>query len=96
MTGTSFADRPEWYTTRNCPRKAAATPGAHETSSVQSATQSSISQFVVPGLQKAEQKALSKELAMFFYNTGTSFQRVEEPHLLKAFKICRENAHIPS
>ena len=34
MTGTSFADRPEWYITRNCPSEAAATPGAHETSSV--------------------------------------------------------------
>jgi hypothetical protein len=35
MTGTSFADRPEWYITRNCPSEAAATPAAHERFHVQ-------------------------------------------------------------
>jgi hypothetical protein len=29
-------------------------------------------------------------------NTGTPFKRIEEPRLLKAFKICRVNAHIPT
>ena len=95
LTATCFDHCFEWYTTGKCPSKATASPGLHRTTSFRSESQLSISHFVVPGLKMAEHKELSKELAMFF-TTQVSFQRIEEPHLLKAFKICRPNAHIPS
>ncbi|PVU91467.1 hypothetical protein BB559_004117 [Furculomyces boomerangus] len=31
---------------------------------------------------------------MHYYLTGTSFQRIEEPNLLKAFSICRPNSQL--
>ena len=36
-------------------------------------------------------KEVEESLAMHNYITGTSFQRIEEEHLLEAFQICRIN-----
>jgi len=38
---------------------------------------------------------IKDSLAMYFYITGTSFQWVEEKHLLFAFKVARPNVEVP-
>ena len=35
-------------------------------------------------------------MAMHFYNTGTSFQRVDDPFLLRAIQIARPGAKLPT
>lgn len=37
---------------------------------------------------------MKTNLAMFFYKTGTSFLRVEDEYLRKAFNICRPGTYI--
>jgi len=56
-------------------------------SSVQSLSQASMKQFCLPHLKQSELKQIKDSLAMHFYIMGTSFQRVEEKHLLFAFKV---------
>jgi hypothetical protein len=36
------------------------------------------------------------EMAMHFYCTGTSFVRIEDPHLLRAIQMARPGARLPS
>ena len=53
-------------------------------------------QFCLPRLKQYELKQIEDSLAMHFYITGTSFQRVEEKHLLFAFKVARPNVELHS
>ena len=46
-----------------------------------------MNQFCLPRLKQSELKQIEDSLAMHFYITGTSFQRVEEKHLLFTFKV---------
>ena len=50
----------------------------------------------IPKLTAAEHERIKKNVAIHFYVTGTSFQRVEDPHLLKAFQVCRPDASLPT
>lgn len=61
-----------------------------------SGSQSSIKSYLVPNLTVPEIKKFKKAIAMHYYLTGTSFQRVEEEHLLKAFRICRPAIALPT
>ena len=47
-------------------------------------------------MTEQEQLRVNKALALHFYITGTSFQRVEEPHLQEAFRICRPDVKLPT
>lgn len=51
-------------------------------------SQTSMTKFALP-LLRAEKSKFNENVAMFFYTTGTSFARVQDQHLLKAFNICR-------
>ena len=53
-------------------------------------------QFCLPHLKQYELKQIEDSLAMHFYITGTSFQRVEEKHLLFTFKVARLDVELHS
>ena len=53
-------------------------------------------QFCLPRLEQSELKQIEDSLAMHFYITGTSFQWVEEKHLLFAFKVARPDVELPN
>ena len=43
-----------------------------------------------------QQKKFNHEIALFFYNTGTSFYRIEDPFLLSAIQLARPQAKLPT
>jgi hypothetical protein len=59
-------------------------------------TQTSIAKFTVPRLSKATQLKINSSIAMHYYMTGTSFARIEDPHSLKAFQLCRPYVKLPT
>jgi len=65
-------------------------------SSKLSVSQTSIKQFCLPRLKQSELKMIEDSLTMHFYIMGTSFQWVEEKHLLFAFKVARPDVELPS
>ncbi|KAI9906546.1 hypothetical protein PsorP6_004614 [Peronosclerospora sorghi] len=58
--------------------------------------QSSIKAFTLPRLKGSEQKMIENNLAIYYYITGSSFQKIEEQHLIEAFKIARPDVQLPS
>jgi hypothetical protein len=60
------------------------------------ATQTSIAKFNVPRQSKATTSKLNSSIAMRYYMTGTSFTRIEDPHLLKVFHLCRPDVKVPT
>ena len=58
--------------------------------------QSYIEAYACPKLTDPEQIRVNKALALHFYITGTSFQRIEESHLQEAFRICRPDVKVPN
>ena len=69
-----------------------------KTSSTSSLTssQKSLKGFVLPGFSKKQQDTFNTEMALHFYMTASSFQKVEEKHLQKAISILRPDAKLPS
>ena len=61
-----------------------------------SVSQTSMKQIFLPPLKQSELKMIKDSLAMHFYFRGTSFQRVEEKHLLFAFKVAWPNVELPN
>jgi hypothetical protein len=59
-------------------------------------SQTSIAKFTVPRLSKASQLKINSSIAMHYCMTGTSFARIEDPHLLKAFQLCRPDVKLPT
>jgi hypothetical protein len=59
-------------------------------------TQTSIANFTVSRLSKATQSKINSSIAMQYYMTGTSFARIEDPHVLKEFQLCRPDVKLPS
>jgi hypothetical protein len=57
---------------------------------------SDIRVYGVPKLTNGEMKKVEACLAMHYFITGTSFHRIEEEHLLKAFQICRNDIKLPN
>ena len=52
--------------------------------------------FAIPHFTAAEQTKFNLEMAMHFYCTGTSFVRIEDPHLLPAIQLARPGARLPT
>ncbi|KAH9273338.1 hypothetical protein BASA83_004337 [Batrachochytrium salamandrivorans] len=61
-----------------------------------SLSQTSMKDFCLPRLKQSELKKIENSLAMHFYITGTSFQRVEEKYLIDAFKVARPDVVLPN
>ena len=58
--------------------------------------QVSLEGWAPPKMTLVQHERVKKNLAIHFYVTGTPFQRVEDPHLLKAFQACRSDVQLPS
>ena len=92
MLDTAIVDRPDWW---NETKGESASSSKASTSS-KTTFQPSARSFAVPLFKPSEQKKFNQEIAMHFYNTGTSFQRVEDPFLLQAIQIARPSAKLPT
>jgi len=58
--------------------------------------QPSMRDFVVPKLTTREQQSFDKNLSMFFYMTGTSYQRIDDPYFEKAMQLLRPSVTVPT
>jgi Protein of unknown function (DUF 659) len=92
MVELDAKDRPDWFNERQPSRRAKM---GQPSASVLSQSQTSIKNFNLPRLSKSELQKIEDNLAMHYYITGTSFVRVEEKHLLEAFKISRPDIQLP-
>jgi len=93
MMATDEDSRPLWFNEALSNKKL---KPRQSSSSVQSLSQASMKQFCLPRLKQSELKQIEDSLAMHFYITGTSFQRVEEKHLLFTFKVARPDVELHS
>jgi hypothetical protein len=59
-------------------------------------SQKSLRGFLVPSLSKKQQDLFNAEMALHFYMTASSFQKVEEKHLQRAISILRSDATLPT
>jgi len=50
---------------------------------------------MIPNLSKTQKDLIKECIAMHYYVTGTSFVRIEEANLLKAFQLCRPDVELP-
>jgi hypothetical protein len=81
--------QPDWFNDDSEEKK-------FKSGSVTSSSQLSVKSFLIPRLTKSEQTRIHHNLAMHYYMTGSSFQRIEEDHLLNAFKIARPDIKLPT
>ncbi len=86
MNGSPISTRPDWFNNKRS-KKCGSNP---------SSSSSSLKQFFLPKMSETALQSLEEEIAMHYYLTGTSFQRIEEPHLLNAFKICHPDVVLPN
>ncbi|CAB3993702.1 Hypothetical predicted protein [Paramuricea clavata] len=97
LEDTTVSDRPDWWTDqRGTAKKSMGSTSSKSTSSVTSKSQSSVRSFSIPLFSASEQKRFNHEMAMYFYCTGTSFQRAEDPFLLRAIQLARPDAKLPT
>ena len=98
MMSMDPADRPEWYAEEvqaaASAKRAKAAPS--ESSGMSSVRQISIHDFAVPKISKSLQDKVDNAMAMHYYITGSSFARIEEPHLLMAFQALRPDVKLPT
>ncbi|KAH9555571.1 hypothetical protein CY35_08G121300, partial [Sphagnum magellanicum] len=99
MNGMEDDKRPEWY----CRNKKGATrpvpiaKNARSVSSVSSSLQSSIKQYALLAISKTHKAKFQKHMAIHYYATGTSFQRVKDLHLKNAIYALRlDKSLLPS
>jgi Protein of unknown function (DUF 659) len=100
MRGANSADLPVWSLSQGR-SIASAKKGKKYTTQVSGASntsyfQRSMRSFVLPNINKRDQEAVHKLLAMYYYMTGTPFVRIEERHLSDALQKLRPGATLPS
>ena len=98
MLDTAVVDRPGWW---NDPASKSKKSNASKSSTSNSSksspgTQPSARSFAVPMFTTSQQKKFNRDIAMFFYNTGTSFQRIEDPFLASAVQLARPGVKLPT
>ena len=100
MLDTTISDSPGWWKNgiQGAPQKSkiAALTSSKINGMPKANLQKSIKSFSIPHFTAVEQKRFNHEIAMHFYCTGTSFVRVEDPHLCRAIELARPNAKLPS
>lgn len=93
MLDKPVAERPDWWSKLTKPTKKPNMAASASTSSSASVrSQPSVRMFAIPHFTATEQKKFNLEMAMYFYCTGTSFLRIEDPHLLRAIQLARPGA----
>jgi hypothetical protein len=84
MMSMDANERPDWFTTKRS-RSAVS----------QSATsQRSICDYAVPSIDRKTKAKFQELIALHYYLTGTSFQRIEDPNLAKAIQLLRPDADL--
>jgi len=93
MNGMEEDKCPTWYTANKKPMKPLSTAVSSLTSSVapSSSRQRSIKELAIPVVNKQQKVQFQKHIAMHYYTTGSSFQQVEDVHLIAAIKTLRLN-----
>ena len=99
MSDMPVIDRPDWWV--NGIKSASQKSKMVEASSAKRnapirMSQQSLKSFAIPCFNATEQRKFNQEMAMYFYTTGTSFLRIENPHLLQAIQLARPGASLPS
>jgi hypothetical protein len=98
MNGIEILYRPDWYISnkkggkKEDASKVMSSPGG--TSSGTFGKQTSMRAFVLPAMSANEKDHFQTQIAMHYYATGTSFQRVEDVHLRAAIKLLRPDANV--
>jgi hypothetical protein len=97
MNGMEIADRPDW-STPNKKRVASSTnSNATPTSSIAaSLVQTSIKDKLLPKLDAYSKSKIEQAVAMYYFITGISFQRIEEENLAIAIRTLRPDAVLPN
>ena len=90
MNGIDICDRPSWYTSNKRPAvrtQKVELVEAATSSLALSKGQSSIKNHMLPAMTRKQREQFQYHMAMHYYTTGTSFQRIEDEHLAKAISI---------
>ena len=96
MLDTPVADRPEWWNEMTNEKKGSgSSSSSSSTTSLPTRAQPSARSFAIPVFNASQQKNFNHKMALFFYNTGTSFSRIEDPFLLSAIQLARPQAASP-
>ncbi|KAH9275053.1 hypothetical protein BASA83_002767 [Batrachochytrium salamandrivorans] len=90
MNGMENCNRPDWYV-RN---KKKCKTVLSSSNTPNSSYQASIKQYALAKLSVKQKKEFHKHMAMHYYATGTSFQRIENLHLKNAIKLLRPNDNL--
>ncbi len=105
MKQTLPHERPVWYTGRKAIVRTKSlfltpSPPLHKQSVnalvVQRRSDSSMEDYTIRNLTKAEIKKFQERLAMFFYTTGTAFARIENKYLHEAMMVLNPSVKIPT
>lgn len=96
MMAKEVADRPDWYSGKKLFEPSPQSVSRSESSMSQTSQTSSMASYVLPKLKPPDQDRIDFHTAMHFYLTGTPFCRVEESHLLAAFKVARPDVKLPN
>lgn len=102
--GMEFNDRPSWYVSNKRPAarsqelEAASmlvvSSKGQSSKSQSSKGQSSIMSHMLPSVTRQQKEKFQYHMAMHYYATGTSFQRIEDEHLKKAISILRPDQNL--
>ena len=95
MLDTTATDPPDWWTDQKGTAKSKSMPSKSPCHSSEcSKSQSLVRSFTVPLFSASEQKRFNHEMALYSYCTGTSFQRAENPFLLRAMQLASPGAKL--
>jgi hypothetical protein len=62
----------------------------------QSGNQKSILEYALPALTRKEKKSFHRYMSLYFYETGSSFSKIENERLLQALRVLRPDVTLPS
>jgi hypothetical protein len=94
MNGLNIEERPIWY---ECNKKSISRSHLGKTLALPSAStmdQSSIRNYFLPPVSAKDKTSFQTHIALHYYATGTSFQRVEDGHLARAIAMLRSDANL--
>jgi hypothetical protein len=94
MNGLNIEERPIWY---ECNKKSISRSHLGKTLALPSAStmdQSSIRNYFLPPVSAKDKTSFQTHIALHYYATGTSFQRVEDGHLARASAMLRPDANL--
>jgi Protein of unknown function (DUF 659) len=93
MNGMEQDERPGWSAPNKKAESLAPSAATSSTSLVVS-RQGSMKEFAIPPVSKQEKYRFQQNMALHYYNTGTSFQRVADVHLKAAIKALRPDDNL--